>query len=185
MAVRLERGSQYQGVWWEAAWPSVSLGFSRETSVSSKRKTVESILCTIHCARSWDTSVSREVLISACLLDGLSVLLRKIFLARGLAKARQTAGSWGIGIMSVFQDRFKYGEGAELIIKMHKARAKIIAWVSYHQITKEGPGSAPFWSEVTWVQTVSTCLGLQVGDPISQPEMLPPGWRYEVMRDRS
>ena len=69
--------------------------------------------------------------------------------------------------MSVFQDRLKYGEAAELIIKMHKARAKIIARVTYYQITKERPGSAPFWSEVTLVQTVSTCLSLQMGDPIS------------------
>jgi len=46
---------------------------------------------------------------------------------------------------------------------MHKARAKLLEMVTYHQVMEERPGNALFWYKVALVQTRSTWLILQMG----------------------
>lgn len=52
----------------------------------------------------------------------------------------------------MFQDKFREGEGTELVISMHKAKAKLIAKEFAMSWSRGGePGSALFCSKVTWV----------------------------------
>lgn len=52
----------------------------------------------------------------------------------------------------MFQDRFRDGEGTELVISMHKARAKLTAKEFAMSWSHGGePGRALFCAKVTWV----------------------------------
>lgn len=49
-------------------------------------------------------------------------------------------------------------------LRMHKARAKLLATATYHhQVMEERPGSASVWSKVTFIHTRSIWLILQMG----------------------
>ena len=51
-----------------------------------------------------------------------------------------------------------------MTLRMHKARAKLLATATYHhQVMEERPESAPFWFEVTFIHTRSVWLILQMG----------------------
>lgn len=160
MVLRLERGSKYQEVWREAVW-LLAWYSAKRSQCLQKVNIIKAILCTRHCAR--NLGHLSEQMSTNLYPHGTYVLVRKIFHGWGLAKARRSTGSWETQIMSVFPDGLRCGAGAELIIVIHKTRAKLIARVTCHWVTEERPGIVTFWSKVTFVQTSSTCLSLQMG----------------------
>lgn len=153
MALRLERGKEYlTGSSVVTSQPGIQL---QDLSLFNKQTLSRASCVPGTVLGAWVTSVNRQALLSALCSHGTCILVRKVLLGWGLTKARWGSGSWGTGILSVFQDRFRGGEGTEYEDAQGQSQTHSNGDLSRSRGGETG--RVLFCAQVTLVQTMSTC----------------------------